>query len=351
MRRSDAWVERLGSDPRPWLLEDSNPAVRAAALTRLLGKAPDDPDVREARAQAMDTAPIAGILAAQHPDGWWVKPGPGYGPKYAGTVWNLVFLEQLGADPAHPKIQAACRYVLTWCPTSTGGFGCSSSGKEKNPPPSATIHCLNGNIVRALIGFGFLEDPAVQAAVDWTARSITGEEMDRWYASSTSGPGFACGANEKLPCAWGAVKELRGLAAIPAGRRSPRGRHAIEIGIEFLLSRDPATADYPMGYGNTKPNSSWFKLGFPSGYITDVLEVLEVLGELGRADDPRLDSATAWLLEQQSSPGRWLNQYAYNGKTSVDIERRGEPSKWVTLRAAGFLKAALEGRRHPEPNR
>ena len=109
----------------------------------------------------------------------------------------------------------------------------------------------------------------------------------------------------------------------------------------FLLSRDPAVADYPMAYGNTKPSASWFKLGFPSGGVTDVLQVLEVLTELGQARDARLAHAVQWLLAQQDGQGRWRNRYAYNGKTTVDIERQGTPSAWVTLRACTVLAAAL----------
>jgi len=63
---------------------------------RLLGRPPDDPEVVAARAAAMATDPIRAILAAQHADGWWVKPGPGYAPKYTGTVWEVIFLDQLG---------------------------------------------------------------------------------------------------------------------------------------------------------------------------------------------------------------------------------------------------------------
>jgi hypothetical protein len=116
--------------------------------------------------------------------------------------------------------------------------------------------------------------------------------------------------------------------------------HAIDVGTEFLLSRDPATADYPMGWGNTKPSSSWFKLGFPSGYVADVLQVLEALAELGRARDVRLSAAYDWLLGQQDPEGRWANRYAYPGKAWVDVERQGSPSKWVTLRACTVLRAA-----------
>ncbi len=339
MAGGDTWLDLLNADPRPWLLEESAPAVQAAAMIRLLGHSPVDPEVVRARAAAMRMDPIRGILAAQDPAGWWVKPGPGYAPKYSGTAWNLMFLEQLGADPADEGVQAACRYVLRWCPTAAGGFGCSGSHLERNPPPSSAIHCLNGNLLRALIRFGHLDDERTQAAIDWAARTILGDDVERWYAA-TPGPGFACGANDRLPCAWGAVKELRALAAIPPRRRTARVRRAIEAGVQFLFYRDPADADYPMGYGNTRPSSSWFKPGFPSGYVADVLQVLEVLAELGRARDPRLQRALAWLITLQDARARWVNRYAYAGKTTVPIEAQGKPSKWVTLRACAVLHAA-----------
>ena len=335
----DPWLDLLKDDPRPWLLEESDPAVRAATLVRLLGRSADDPEVVAAQVQALRVDPIKGILDAMDPSGFWVKPGPGYAPKYSGTVWNLMFLEQLGADPADGRIQTACRYVLDHTTVATGGFGCSGSHLERNPPPSSVLHCLNGNLTRALVAFGHLDDPRVRDAVDWAARTITGEGVDRWYAY-TPGPGFVCGVNEDLPCAWGAAKEMRALAAIPPRRRTARVKRAINIGVEFLLSRDPAEADYPMGWGNTRPSASWFKLGFPSGYVADVLQVLEALAELGHARDPRLEPSVAWLAGRQDDLGRWANRYAYQGKTTVPVEAQGKPSKWVTLRACTVLRAA-----------
>ncbi len=91
---------------------------------------------------------------------------------------------------------------------------------------------------------------------------------------------------------------------------------------------------------NTRPSGSWFKLGFPSGYVTDVLQNLEVLGELGHGDDQRLGPALEWLLSRQDRLGRERNEYAYNGKTWVDFEPQGHTSKWVTLRAARVLRLA-----------
>ena len=339
MTTEPRWLRHLNGNPLPWLLEEADPGVRAATLVRLQGHPADDPEVLALRRAAMQVEPIRSILAAQNPEGWWVKPGPGYAPKYSGTVWNLLFLDQLGADPANEQLRRAAKYVMRICPTASGGFGCSGSHLERNPPPSCVIHCLNGNLLRAVIDFGYYDDPIVQAAIEWEARAITGTGVERWYKSGTSGPSFECAANEGLACAWGAVKALRALAAIPPRRRTRLVRDAIDVGAEFLLSRDPSVADYPMGYGNTKPSGSWFKLGFPSGYISDVLEVIEVLNELGRARDPRLDGAMTWLLSLQDGEGRWRNRRTYNSKTTINFEPPGAQSKWVTLRACSVLPA------------
>jgi len=175
-----------------WLLEPAEPAVRHLALRDLLGCAPDDPECADARAAAMAAPPIRPILDAQDEAGWWVKPGPGYSPKYTGTLWSLIFLEQLGADGSDARIARACDYVLDHAAARGGGFGISGSGDERRPPPPSSVaHCLNGNLLRALVGFGRLDDPRVQSSIAWECAAITGEGDITWYRSATSGPGFA----------------------------------------------------------------------------------------------------------------------------------------------------------------
>ena len=338
-----AWAARLRADPTPWLLETSTPAVRHVALRDLFGRPPGDPDVTGARSAAMAADPIATILANQDQDGYWVKPGIGYGPKYLGTAWSIIFLDQLGADPGDPGVRRGCEYLLANTQAANGGFAASGSERDRKPRGSLVIHCLNGNLLRAMIGFGWLADERVQRAVEWEARAITGEGFDDYYRSATSGPGFACAANDRLPCAWGAVKAMLALARIPPEARSPVVARAIEQGVEFLLSRDPATADYPMPGRSVKPNGSWFRPGFPSGYVTDVLQNLEALCELGQGKDARLGRALEWLLAKQDALGRWKNEYSYHGKTWIDFEKQGQPSKWVTLRACRVLKAVEHG--------
>lgn len=336
----ESWLRVLNRDPLPWLLANETPAVRHLALRQLLDLPPNAPEVMDARAAAMRVDPIAAILAAQDSAGYWARPGPGYNPKYISTVWSLMFLDQMGADGGDPRIQAGCEYTLQHTQARSGGFAAWGGGKREAPPPqSITLHCLNGNLLRALIGFGWLDDLRVQRAIDWETSNITGEGEPRYYLSGTTGPGFSCSANEKLPCAWGAIKALLGLARIPPERRTPQVTRAIEQGAEFLLSCDPATSAYPMGWRNTDPSPLWFRLGFPLGYTADLLQNLTVLCELGYAKDARLANAVQWLISQQDAEGRWQNQAPPRGKRWVEVDQRGAPSKWVTLAACAVLKA------------
>ena len=255
-------------------------------------------------------------------------------------MWQLIFLDQLGANGTDPRIQAACAYVLDHTLVESAGFGASGVLGDKRPAPSRVIHCLNGNLLHALIGFGWLVDPRVQRAVEWAAHAITGEPPVGYYASGTSGPLFACGANGGRPCAWGAIKEVLALARVPIDMRTLLVRRALQTGAEFLLSRDAAIADYPTADG-TGLSALWFRLGFPSGYVSDVLQNLEALCELGFGHDRRLQHALGWLRGKQDAHGRWMNENAYNGRTWVDFDRPGTPSKWVTLRACRVLKMAF----------
>ena len=177
----------------------------------------------------------------------------------------------------------------------------------KNRSPSGAIHCLNGNLIYALIRLGFGDDARVQTAIDWLARSITGEGEFKYLKSGTCGPGFCCSANEWQSCGWGANKALRALLAVPEQQRTPAIRRALDLGAEFLLSRDPAVADYPY---TQRVSSTWFKLGFPLTYWSDVLETVANLVDLGYGDDPRLATPSS-----SSSTSRML-RVAGNWKTA-----------------------------------
>jgi hypothetical protein len=212
------------------------------------------------------------------------------------------------------------------------GFSAFSS-KEK-VVPSGAIHCLNGNLIWALITLGYGDDERVQRAVDWLAGANTGDDFSGWN-STVPGPGFKCGINQGQPCAWGVVKALRAFASVPLAGQSPRVKKATQMAAEFLLSHDLAKADYPYT-GNV--SGEWFKFGFPLSYTSDVLEALLALSEAGYAHDARLKNAIELVLSKRAAEGRWLMKHSLNGKMWIDFESKGQPSKWVTLRARRVLK-------------
>ena len=328
-----------------WLLEKRDPGVRYFALRDLLGAPADDPDLLAARRATVRTSPVKEILQAMVTDGWWVKPGPGYSPKYTGTVWQVIFLGQFGADGENRRVRKAADYVLDHSRAALGGFSAS-------PTQGGMVHCLQGNLGAALLELGLGDDPRLRTALDWLARSITGEGIApnteteakvHYIKSANSAPGFVCSANNQRPCAWGAVPALDALRRVPARRRTPAIRRAIDNGVTFLFSRDPATADYPMGWSH-KPNASWFKFGYPMGYVADVLRTAEVLVGLGHGRDPRLSKLGELILSKRCPDGTWPLEYSYTGKTWFDLGPKRLPNKWVTLRALRALSGmGVEG--------
>ena len=328
---------QLRGDPLSWLLEVDpvNPGVRYFALRDLLDRTADDPEVLAAQNDIMATGPVPAILDAQAPEGYWAKAGTGYSPKYRATSWQIIFLAELGADPADERVGRGCEYLLAHSVAANEAFSVYQS-----LGPSGALHCLNGNLLYALARLGHSDDPRVEAALAWQVRAITGEEEVRYYAAGTSGPGFACGVNLGQPCGWGALKALKALAAVPQARRTPAMQRAIATSVDFLFSRDPAAADYPF---TERVSPHWFKFGFPLSYWSDVLECVAVLAELGYGDDARLAPAIALILSKQDTQGRWKLENSLNRKMWIDIEQRGKPSKWVTLRALRVLKRCSLG--------
>jgi hypothetical protein len=324
-----------------WLLEEDadNPGVRYLALMDLLDYPDNSPEVDSARRAAMHSGPIPAILAAQDPAGYWEKPGAGYLPKYRSTVWSVTYLAQLRADAADPRVRAGGEYLLAHAIAPTGLFSYTGT-------PAGNIYCLAGNLGAALLDLGLGDDERLRRALQLTARFVTGEGVAptdekeaplHYFKSGACGPGFLCSANNGLPCAWGAVKVLRALARVSERERTPAAQSALEATIDFLFSADPATAGYPAGYGD-KPSRSWFKFGFPLFYVTDVLQTAEALTDAGCGGDPRLSGTYDLILGKRDRAGRWKMEYSYQGKTWADIEQRGKPSKWVTLRAMRVLR-------------
>jgi hypothetical protein len=330
--------KQLNGEALDWLLELDDPGVRYLALRDLLDYPNDNPILIEAKNLAHTQGPISRILDKMDVDGFFTEPGAGYNPKYFSTVWTIILLAQLGASlQVDKRIQKACQYLLDHALTEHGQFTASGT-------PSGTADCLQGNLCAALLDLG-VEPVRLEKAFEYMTRSVTGEGIapkedrgaDLRYYAGKCGPIFACGSNNQQACAWGAVKVMLAFGKLPVQYHTPFIKDAVQTGVDFLFSVDPADATYPSGW-NTKPSRNWWKFGFPVFYVTDLLQNVEALVRLGYGKDERLSKALDLIRGKQDDQGRWQLEYDYSGKTWVDFGEKKKPNKWVTTRAIWVLK-------------
>jgi len=308
-----SWRELLKGDPVPWLLERSDPAVRAQTLRSLLDQGPRDPEVRDAQQRAMNTPPISTILRRQKPDASW--PGANlYGPKYEGTHWANLLPVEYGVDASDARVRRGARKILEDLAAKPNEMGWVLDQDHG-------VSCFTGNVVRYVSLAGYGADPRVEPLVERLVRDS--KKFDA-----------ACFINDENPCAWGYARLVWGLAALPEAARTRDVERTLRRGVEFLFSYKMERGKYPAAYG---PSHLWRQLSFPLFYQADVLFVLRAIDAAGAIGDARAQPALAWLLARQDARGRWGGRAPYADR----MPSRIDASKWVTLQATTILKHAF----------
>ena len=228
--------KKTEKNPIDWLLEPDDIGVKYLASRDLIKAAAKE--LAATGKQAHEKGQIAQVLAKMDKEGYWEKPGAGYSPKYTGTVWSVILLSQLGASlEIDNRISTACSYLLDHTLTEGGQF-------TINGLPSGTVDCLQGNLCAALLDLG-CQDSRLDKAFEWMARSVTGEgiapvtnkEASVRYYAGKCGPNFACGANNKLSCAWGATKVMLAFSKLPKEKRTPLIHKAIHTGVDLISAQ------------------------------------------------------------------------------------------------------------------
>jgi hypothetical protein len=292
-----------------WLLDTANPSARYLTLRDLLDDGRSDPAAAEARSTISAWGPVQRILAAMDPREFW---GRFRRPLYGGalsTQATLNLLAELGLPP-NPQIQEACEHLITDGQHTNGGF-------DSDPEEGAAPLCYTGIAVRTLLHFGYAGDPRLDRAINYLVER----------ASLRRGLGCQCCADTF--CGWGIAKALTAFAALPAGAKSPGRAEAAQRMANTLL-------DHGMDFEGR--DVRWLELGFPLDYQSDLAELCDALSGLGWCDpvtDARFARLLDALLRARSPAGLWTKHF---GTRVLQIERRGAPSKWITIRALRALK-------------
>ena len=302
-----------------WLLEEEQPSIRYLALGQLLGKPEGDPEVEAARMAISGKGWAADILAKQDPGGWWVSEENLYRPKYLSTNWMLLVLSDLGPTRADPRIEKACDRWIERFAREDGGFAMEGSKKSHL--------CTTGNTARALVRLGYADHPAVRSAFEWMARI------------RDKNGGWSCFGSGRNLDSW---EPMSAFAAHPKEKWTADMERAVEQGAEFYLSREL----HKQG-GRYGP---WYRFHYPIHYYYDLLVGLDFLTALGYGEDKRLRYAISLLKKRRRPDGRWnldavhpdlegsvAGWYKKGMPTPFALERTGEPSKMITLRAMVVL--------------
>ncbi len=328
------WKTLLKNDPTDWLLEPGNPSVRYLTLTRLLDEGESGPTAKAARTAIMKEG-LVPLILAKRDEGGWNEPGRFYRDKYHGAVWQLIVLAEHLADGGDPRVEAACEELIDQSQEpALSGFSYDTSKSRGGGLASGVIPCLTGNMVFSLIRLGRLEDERVQKAVGWITRF---QRFDDGEGGPPAGAPYdryqMCWGHHS--CHMGVVKSLKALAEIPAKQRTPKVRETIKRGCDYLLAHHVFRQSHDLSK-ISKPG--WLRLQFPLMYQTDILEVSLLLARLGYRDE-RMQEAVDRVIEKQAPDGRWKLEASFNGRFHVDVETKGKPSKWITLRALDLLKS------------
>jgi hypothetical protein len=131
----------------------------------------------------------------------------------------------------------------------------------------------------------------------------------------------------------GIVKVLKALAEIPAAERTNPQKEVLKKGSEFLLHHHIHKQSHDL---NRVSKPGWLRLGYPRMWDTDIIEILGILTSLGYRD-PRMREAVDVVCSKQDESGRWTLENTWNSRFLVSIEKKGKPSRGLTLRALRVL--------------
>lgn len=305
-----------------WLTEPDQPAVRYLAMRDLLGES--EGDLREVREEIPTRGWVHEIYAKRLPGGYWQDGEDLYRPKYISTNWMMLTLSDLGVTKELDWVAESAEMWRDRLTRPDGGFDVGESRKSEL--------CLVGNTARALVRFGYEDDPKVQRAFQWLVKN------------QKPNGGWHCWGRNGVIDGW---EGMSAFAVYPRQRWTRSMKACVERGLEFYLER------HLLKQGSKY--DPWYRFHFPYHYYYDALVGLEFITALGSGDDPRAVDAIAVLKKKMQADGRWQldavhPDYLNGGKlpnwwpkykdrfVPFSLEPAGEPSKMITLRALRVLK-------------
>ncbi|MDF1542379.1 MAG: hypothetical protein RQ731_03595 [Anaerosomatales bacterium] len=341
-------IERIPDETLDWLSHPDNPAVAVLTRQHLLAE-PDSAELDALWARRNEYPPVAHILDVMQSDGSWAPPARDY-QKYGGSLWQIHFLGELHANGDDERVQQAAGYAFSR-QKADGGW-------SANPKASYDMPCLTANVGRALARMGWHDDPRVVHALEAIVESY---QRLGFLGCSDMGPfslnGYCHmltpkvllflgevprglwpgGAGELRDACVAALRDKEVFRSLPEEFKQFQAEVWPLKAAERPAARERFLAEHAPLHYREKPG--WLRFGFPLSYNSDALESLLALAAVGETRRPEYEAAIELVEKTADAQMRWKLRTSFNGKMLADVESKGQPSRWVTLRALTALKA------------
>ena len=262
-------------------------------------------------------------MRLQDSPGEWASGLGLYRSKFVGTHWMLLVLSDLGLGKANRWIETACNRWMERHSKDDGGFGFERA-KESHL-------CITGNMLRALVKFGYADHPRVRSGFGWL---VENQKMNG---------GWNCWGKDGVLDGW---EGMSAFAVYPRAMWKRKMNEAVAKGAEFYLKHEVTNQG--------QKYEPWYRLHYPVHYFYDVLVGLDFMTALGYGSDSRLQQAVRNLIAKRAGDGRWnldavhpdvegsirryYREHPAEAPKPFALEKAGNPSKMITLRALVVLK-------------
>lgn len=334
-----AWYGRHMTDAGAvidWLLdpEHSDSSIRWQVMRDLLD-APHSEWAAE-RAKVESEGWGARLLALEDEDGQWAGgahfpgdfdfggPEAGRGPDgriafqpWTATTHSLSQLREFGFDPSSDRATRAVELIRANSRWEEGGQPYWEGEVEP---------CINGTTAANGAYFGVDVSPIVERLV--------GEHLDDggWNCEAPNGS-VRSSFDTTINVLEGLLEHERATAGTPGSRAARRS------GEEYLLER----ALFRRLSTGEPADERFLYFIHPNRWHYDVLRALDYFRSAAvltdATPDPRLAEAIDHVASRRLEDGTWPLDWSPPGRVWFDVDDgRGEPSRWVTLRAMRVLR-------------
>lgn len=335
----------LSKENQDWLLEKSSQSVRYLTLLHILNKKETDKEVFEAKKQIMKNPPVSKILSYQNPDGSFltdktilkygeIRAKSGYLPKYKATIWQAIFLVQLGADKNDKRIKKLCNYILDTNYSekykTIGSYMMNKKGIFFDVFP-----CYIANMVWALSKMGFYQDERIQHSIKWILKYQRFDDGDFQTPDEYPYKGRKDRCFGKHSCYIGCTQALKAMTVIPEKERTIEIKEFIKRAVDFILLHKI----YKKSRTKNEPIRKVYELlRFPVMASDGIFEILETLFHF-QIKDRSIDETIDFLLSKRNEKGRWiLEKTISRSSIYTNFENINKDSKWITYKVLNLLK-------------